>query len=100
MPVNHRREANEPERNKPEQPPRTLANATIVVRLQGVEDQQANTQEQPQSLNGLHRRLSLHHSKERDQEDGRQAKDTVVSQEQVEQIEPFRLVGGVNATRS
>src|SRR4030095_1115433 len=67
--------------------------------LEGVEDQQTDTQKQSQSLNGFHRRLSLQHAKERDQENRCQTKDSVVSQEQVKQIEPFRFVGSVDATR-
>ena len=99
MLVNHGSEANEPEWDQPEQPARTLANTAIVIRLEGVKDQQTDAQEQSDSLNGLHRRLSLQHAKERDQKNRRQTKDSVMPQQQVKHIEPFRFIGSVNATR-
>ena len=44
IPINHGSKAYQPERNEPEQPARTLTNAPIVVRFEGVEDQQSDTQ--------------------------------------------------------
>jgi len=83
MLVNHRSKANEPKRNEPEQPARTLANTAIVVRLEGIEDQQTDAQEKAEALDGLHRQLSLQHTKERNQENRRQTEDAVVPQEEV-----------------
>src|SRR5262249_47171491 len=97
--INDWSKADKPKRNEPEQPACALANATIVVGFERIENQKTHTQKQPNSLDSFELGSALQHPEERNKKNRCQAKDAVVAQEEVEQIEPLRFVGRINATR-